>query len=166
MRLFIAVNFSDQIRAALLDTIQQLCDQGATGNFTRQENLHLTLAFIGESSRLATLQQILDRVPVAPFSLHLGKAGQFGDLYWVGIQKCPPLSRLAESLRQDLQKHDFSIDRKPFRPHITIARQVQIATQPHLTVAPATMLVENVSLLCSERINGRLTYTELYTKML
>lgn len=166
MRLFIAVNFTDSFQAALLDVIRQLQEHGATGNFTRRENLHLTLAFIGESNNVAAVQRTLERISIAPFSLQLGEAGQFNDLYWVGLKKSPPLARLAEFLRKDLLAQGFSIDRKPFRPHITIARQVQLDTPIHLSVAPTAMDVERVSLMCSERVNGRLTYTELYAKKL
>lgn len=166
MRLFIAINFSQEIKDSLLDAIEQLRQQSFSGNFTRPENLHLTLAFIGESERLDDLRQVLDRIDSRPIHLELGGSGHFGDLYWAGLQKAPALDRLARMLRQDLIQQGFDIDRKAFRPHITLARQLQANQEPQLQLAPAQMRADRVSLMCSERINGKLTYTELYAKQL
>ena len=166
MRLFIALHFSEEVKASLLDAIRQLQEQSSSGNFTRPENLHLTLAFIGESERLDDLRQILDRIDSHPFRLELSGSGHFGELYWAGLQKAPALERLARLLRKDLLEQGFDIDRKPFRPHITLARQLQAPQEPQIRLLPANMLADRVSLMCSERINGKLTYTELYAKQL
>ena len=60
MRLFIAINFSPSFKKAILSSAQQLRDRGVRGNFTREENLHLTLAFIGESDRVNDIRGVLD----------------------------------------------------------------------------------------------------------
>ena len=46
MRLFIAINFNEDVTDDLARLQAELRDCGAEGNFTRPENLHLTLAFI------------------------------------------------------------------------------------------------------------------------
>ena len=48
MRLFIAIKFNAKVINDLVKLQAELKDCGAEGNFTRPENLHLTLAFIGE----------------------------------------------------------------------------------------------------------------------
>ncbi len=48
MRLFIAINFDDNTVNSLISLQEKLKASGAQGRFTRSENLHLTLAFIGE----------------------------------------------------------------------------------------------------------------------
>ena len=48
MRLFIAVNLSPEMKNALTDAQRMMYDRGVRGRFTPEENLHLTLAFIGE----------------------------------------------------------------------------------------------------------------------
>ena len=48
MRLFIAINLSDEMRSALIDAQNDMYESGVRGNFSPEENLHVTLAFIGE----------------------------------------------------------------------------------------------------------------------
>ena len=50
MRLFIAIQLSGEIRNGLSAVRTYLKDHGVRGNYTKTENLHLTLAFIGEYS--------------------------------------------------------------------------------------------------------------------
>ena len=48
MRLFIAINLSQEMRESLIDLQNDWYDSGVRGNYSPEENLHLTLAFIGE----------------------------------------------------------------------------------------------------------------------
>ncbi len=164
MRLFVAIHFSPEIKAVLFDAIDELRRQSA-GNFTRPENLHLTLAFIGESDRIAEAKAALSAVTAAPFDLTVGGAGKFGDIYWAGIEKSPALSSLADSVRTELLKRNIDIDAKPFKAHITLAREVR-AKDVKLSIPSASMTVGRISLMRSERINGKLTYTEVFGKNL
>jgi nitroreductase len=50
MRLFIAINFNTDTRNRLIALQEELRTKSQSGNFSRDENLHLTLAFIGEVS--------------------------------------------------------------------------------------------------------------------
>ncbi len=166
MRLFIALHFSAEIEEMLLEAIRQLREQATGGNFTRRENLHLTLAFIGESGRAAEIIQAMDRAPGQAFSLTVGGGGRFGDLYWVGVEQNPALAALAAALRQELAQAGLDFDRKPFKPHITIARQVAAAAPPRLEIPRLAMTVSRIALMKSERAGGRLVYTEVYAKAL
>ena len=75
MRLFVAILFPEPVRKALMDTMAQMRAQGAHGNFTRPENLHLTLAFLGETGAegcRAAVRAVDSVCGRAPFSLSLG----------------------------------------------------------------------------------------------
>ena len=48
MRLFIAVVLSDEMKDALISIQNTMYDKGIRGNYTTEENMHLTLAFIGD----------------------------------------------------------------------------------------------------------------------
>ena len=47
MRLFLAVNFDRPMKDALVGIQNEWYDHGVRGSYTSEENLHLTLAFIG-----------------------------------------------------------------------------------------------------------------------
>ncbi|MEA4895860.1 MAG: RNA 2',3'-cyclic phosphodiesterase [Oscillospiraceae bacterium] len=162
MRLFIAVNFSKEVKDALLLAMDGLKAQAVSGNFTKPENLHLTLAFIGETEDVSTIRNIIDRCAPQAFEMAVSGAGNFGSLYWVGIEKNTVLTRLANSLQSELRKSGFDIENRAFKPHITIARQLQTREPVKLDVPRKTMSVSRISLMKSERMDGRLTYTEIY----
>ena len=48
MRLFIAISLNDEIRNTLVKTQEYLSCHGIKGSISPQENLHMTLTFIGE----------------------------------------------------------------------------------------------------------------------
>ena len=174
MRLFVAVPFPTGVRRGLLTAVEGLRAQSQAyqrqsrralprPSFTQADNLHMTLAFIGETEREADARAALEEAALPPvFSLTIdGKLGRFGDLYWVGTEDCPALGELADAVRSSLLKHGFHIDTKPFRPHITLARRLELPAPPQITVPRMTMTVSRAALMLSDRPNGRLRYTEL-----
>ena len=86
MRLFIAINLSDAMKDSLINTQNALYDLGVRGKYTSEENLHLTLAFIGEYPNAEPVLDALSSVSFRPFELSLEGMGRFGDLWWAGIQ--------------------------------------------------------------------------------
>ena len=86
MRLFVAIRFSPAVRAVLLDAMDALRRQGQ-GTFTRPENLHLTLAFLGEVEDPAPVREALAAACTGgAFSLTVGGLGRFEDLWWAGVR--------------------------------------------------------------------------------
>lgn len=166
MRLFVALSFSQQARDALLRCQQQLRELGMTGNFTRPENLHLTLAFIGETDRVAQACRALERIEQPAFSMVLGEIGRFSDLWWAGIRENAALQELALRVQEQLRAGGFSIDRRPFRPHVTLVRQASASRPVRLALPAAVTAVESFSLMQSQRLQGRLVYSEVYRRRL
>ena len=62
MRLFYAIELDEGTRRLLHEKQNQLKEKAAKANFTRLENLHLTLRFMGEMDVAPVLKQILDLV--------------------------------------------------------------------------------------------------------
>lgn len=166
MRLFVAVHFTPEVKSALLRAIGDVRAQCEWCNPTREENLHLTLAFIGEARDPRPAIAALDECVCPAFSITVGGAGRFGDLWWAGIEPSRELSALAERIQSALRARGFDIERRPFKPHITLAREVRSDAPLRLDVPRMNMPVGRVSLMKSERINGRLTYTEVYGRAL
>ena len=166
MRLFFAIPFPPQVRSALAGAQDQLRIQGVRGNFSRPENFHLTLAFLGETPRCRDAARVLAAVPDRCFSLTLGGLGRFGDVWWLGVDPCPPLEDTAASLQARLREAGFPLENRPFRPHITLLRQAQGPKAVRLDLPPLTMAVDRIVLMESLRQNGRLVYRAVQEKRL
>lgn len=166
MRLFVAITLSPAFRQAVLETMEQLRAQCASGSFTRPENLHITLAFLGELPSPAPARQALEQVDFAPFPITLQMAGRYSEMWWAGLRHSPQLSALSEQVRRELGKQGISFDRKPFRPHITLARRAVLLSpgSASLKVEPVSMQVESIVLMKSQRMQGRLIYSPVFRR--
>ena len=103
------------------------------GRIMRADTLHLTLAFIGtvEPAQIGLLQEIGRRQRGRRFTLDLDQAGHWPHkgIVWAGCRSVPgALSDLAGELAQDLHEAGFKIERRSFRPHVTLLRNVLAAT--------------------------------------
>ena len=169
MRLFVAVNFNDEVKDALCETISELRAASRRGRYTHRDNLHLTLVFIGESERvddiLDVMEDVAEEVFTEPLEIELSGAGAFkgrgGDLHWVGVKGTPELNVLAKKLSEGLRAEGFDIDRRKFTPHVTIGREIVLTPGAEINVYPAKMRVDHISLMRSDRYEGRLVYTEI-----
>ncbi|MGN1346687.1 MAG: RNA 2',3'-cyclic phosphodiesterase [Eubacteriales bacterium] len=165
MRLFIAVNFDESFKKALLRyqaELKQYADPYARVNWTAPANLHLTLAFIGEYNAPEKVRVALEEVPFAPFSIQTGRCGNFGALWWVGLDGGDEAVVLANRIRESLKNAGIPFDSKPVKPHITLAREFYPSYPPRVRTILEKTTVTHISLMKSERIAGKLTYTELY----
>ena len=81
MRLFIAINLNDDFQKTLTEMQNDLRSQHVCGNYTPIENLHITLAFIGEYPDLEDVMDALAGIDFEPFDISLDGFGNFGDLF-------------------------------------------------------------------------------------
>jgi len=165
MRLFIAVNFDEEFKKTLLRyqaELKKYADPYQKVNWSSPANLHLTLAFIGEYDSPENVPKVLDGVTFAPFTLTAGKCGNFGSLWWVGLNNGDEAVTLANTVRAGLKNAGIPFDPKPMKPHITLARELYPLNPPRIRPVPAETTVARISLMKSERIAGKLTYTEVY----
>ena len=165
MRLFLALPLSADLRAHLTDAQARLRAQGVRANFSRPENLHLTLAFLGETPRARDAARVMAACRDAAFPLTVAGLGRFGGVLWAGVRPCPPLEALAEGLQAGLRAAGFSLEARPFRAHITLARQARL-DGPLPELPPAEMLADRLLLLESLRRDGRLVYRTVQEKRL
>ena len=101
MRLFIAIKFNRKMKDHLISMQEDLYAQGFRGNMTKPENMHLTLAFIGDFDDPDQVIEIIDGIRFEPFSLKIEGTGAFGDLWWAGLEKNEALSALEDSGIED-----------------------------------------------------------------
>ena len=124
-RLFVAVELPEVMRAELV----RLGTHIPGVRWHPPENLHLTLAFLGDavSTEVQTrLRATLPTVRVPPFFLPLTGAGSFGGerprALWVGTGRGHPhLFALHRAVHDAVLAAGGQADRKPFIPHVTLA---------------------------------------------
>ncbi len=162
MRLFIALNLNDNVKTGLTEIQSAMQRQGVRGNYTKQDNLHLTLAFIGEYNDPEYVLDAIHSVPLQEFTIALEGVGNFGDLYWTGIRQSEVLSTYVKRLRRALAERGIPFDRKKFSPHITLIRQAKMKNGlPHIIVPDLHMEVRHISLMRSDRTKNGMVYTEI-----
>ncbi|QHQ63049.1 RNA 2',3'-cyclic phosphodiesterase [Anaerocolumna sedimenticola] len=179
LRLFIAINFSDDIKLNLFQLTEILKKNTSRGHFTARENFHLTLAFIGETKDkehvIEAIDNAVEKGKIHAFQLEFGGFGRFkgrdGDIFWVGVKKHPVLTESNNELIRELKTFEFKVDDKEFKPHLTLGRGIVLKNGYTIKdfeqiIPPMTMTVKEIGLMKSERINGRLVYTEVYHKNL
>ena len=148
--------------------------------WTRPEQLHLTLHFLGnvQVEAIPALHQALSAAAqgIAPFRLALGTLGCFPNwrrpsVIWLGLQgELAALQRLQEAIRLRCQTFGSHAEERAFHPHLTIGR-VKPAAQPARALGeviqsePAAALggwhVDRVTLMRSELRAGGSIYTVL-----
>ena len=169
MRLFVAINFGNSTVGRLLDLCEILRAVSSRGNFSLPENLHLTLAFLGEcdARQTAAIKSAMDQVTFAPFELAIERTGLYrrddGDLWWAGVREDRQLLDMQRLLADKLNAEGFAVEKRKYSPHITLGRKVSANVAPR-PVAPFGEMVTRIDLMKSERINGKLTYTAIYKK--
>ena len=161
MRLFIAINLSQEIKETLIDLQNDWYDLGVRGNYSSEENLHLTLAFIGEYPDPMPVMDALQNVTFAPIPLQLEGVGAFGDLWWAGVTHSSALEAVAKRIRRALAEKPIPFDKKKFNPHITLLRRASVDKIPPVSFAPASMTVDTISLMRSDRGKDGMIYTEV-----
>ena len=170
MRTFIALDlppdFADDAAA-----LARRLSASMEGRFLKRDTYHLTLAFLGElpGSRLADIEAAMSAAAAGAgaFTLSFDHAGRFrregGDIWWLGAADCPALTALQSRLASELRARGFALEDRRFYPHLTLARRVFGAADPRSLLAGAVSCrVSGMSLMLSERPEGKLTYTELF----
>jgi 2'-5' RNA ligase len=176
LRLFIAINFSEEIKDTLSDLTSELKRNKQKGNFTHRENFHLTLAFLGETSYIEDAGKVLDNISnksfLTPFYLYTEGALRFkrreGDIFCVGIKENPFLQLLYNEIKKELKHFEFYTEEREFKPHLTLGRGIILRKDYDFEcfkrkVPTLCQKVDEISLMKSHRVDGKLTYTKIYS---
>jgi 2'-5' RNA ligase len=123
-RLFVAIRPPEAIRDLLIDAM----DDSPDFRWQNEEQLHLTLRFVGDVDRpLADdLASALGRVRAEPFSARIKGVGRFeqrsNGALWAGVEPKEPLAALAAKVERVCQSVGLEPERRAYHPHITLAR--------------------------------------------
>lgn len=167
-RTFVAVEVNAEVRARAERLIGKLKAGQAKVNWTRPENLHLTLQFLGDTPDTKipeVCRAVADAAGAAvPFSMTLKAAGAFPRperprTVWVGVEEgSDQLRALQADIEGRLLDLGFPRERRRYTPHLTIGRvreggaaQAMLAEllQQHAKFAGGSTRVDQVLVMAS-----------------
>lgn len=126
-RLFFALWPDDGVLERLARVLMEL---GLNeGKLVDCKKFHITLLFLGEvpEDKIEDLKALAEKLPLAPCELTLDRLEHWvrpAVLCLTATHPPQPLTRLVEELQQGACKLGFAPERRPFRPHLTLARKV------------------------------------------
>ncbi|MGI6731303.1 MAG: RNA 2',3'-cyclic phosphodiesterase [Anaerovoracaceae bacterium] len=177
MRLFIALNFENEVKKQISDIIEKVESSSIQGKFLKEEHMHLTVEFLGEiqEDQVDLIKNIMDQIEFKAFTLRPNKLGYFkrreGNIYWLGLEKNNTLMNIHEALHQRLIDNGFELEDREYRPHITIGRKVKIKDPFPINeindgIKKIEINIDCVDLMKSEFKDGKLIYSLLHSKQL
>ncbi len=132
LRVFVAIEIPPRELARIGELVGRLRHFGARVAWVPAANVHLTLAFLGdiECDRVGSATAAVTAAcgSVRPFELAIDGTGAFpsssrAKVLWAGIHgDIEVLRQLQLRIAAALRDEGFSLDDKPFKPHLTIGR--------------------------------------------
>ncbi len=132
MRLFVAIPVDDQIKRRMLQVCDDIDVRDARVRWCSEEQLHLTLKFIGdvEDSLVKPIsdavQHVADKTP--PLEMEIGEAGCFPQsgpvrVIWIGgSESSGTLLQVVQQLEEELVPLGTREEKRTFSEHFTIGR--------------------------------------------
>jgi len=123
-RLFVAIRPPEDVRDLLIDAM----DDSPALRWVGEDQLHLTLRFIGEVERPVAndIGSALAAIRSPAFDLRIHGVGKFdrrnGGALWAGVEPREPVAALAAKVERAIQQVGLEPERRAFMPHITLAR--------------------------------------------
>ena len=162
MRLFIGLPLGPEGRKQAAEYMTVLRKAGVKGSFTRPENLHVTLAFLGEQENTDKAEEAMRAVRFSPETVLLCRTAMFRKTGILHLDPASPeaLRPLADDLAAALRERGMRLENRAYRAHLTLCRRVVLPEGIVLPEPPTVPLpAEAMVLFESHRPNGVLTYT-------
>ena len=127
MRLFIALDIDTEIRRRITEFRDKLRPYAPDVRWVGPETFHITLQFLGETTKIEEIRSALQPVRGTAIPLSFRGTGFFPNpkwprVFWVGIESDESLQQLATSIGEAMKPLGFQRDAGPFKPHLTLAR--------------------------------------------
>lgn len=164
VRAFFALVPDDEVRRQFSSLARDVARR-SRGRAVSGDHVHLTIAFIGDvaDTAIPALRAIGDALPRAGAMLEFDTLGAWraSGVAWIAPQEIPaPLLLMHRTLSEALAGAGFSVDARPFRPHVTLARRC-VQPQPRTGCPPIRWRVDRLCLMGSQLRPEGPIYTEL-----
>ena len=168
MRLFIALPVPATLRRNIGEVQTALKNKGVRARFVPQENLHLTLCFLGSVKDPEPAEEAIRSVSLPKTALRFERLTLFGDVTAALFQPDAALESYVRNLRHALDEAGLAYDKQTFRPHVTLARKTALPC-PGCKLSPfekplrgARLPVKEVQLTASDLSGGTPKYTVIF----
>lgn len=165
-RVFFALWPSDELRHDIEHETRHAARHSG-GRIIPARNLHITLAFLGSvpEERVADARECGALIKVEPFTLILGTLNWWQKQELLCLEPTSGVEALVkhvDRLRIALGSRGFAVEHRPFRPHVTLARDVrrEHAFKP---IRQLRWQVERIELVESQTLPTGSEYTILPT---
>lgn len=131
IRVFVAISFPENVLSSCQLLVGYLNRLELNARFSRKEAIHLTLKFLGNinENQVSDIARSLEITvqELKPFALEVRGIGVFPSLakpkvVWVGLRDCDVLVEMQRRLEGVLEELEFAREKRPFHPHLTLAR--------------------------------------------
>ncbi|HXN40358.1 MAG TPA: RNA 2',3'-cyclic phosphodiesterase [Myxococcaceae bacterium] len=132
MRLFIAIDLGQAVRALVEKETERLRALAPNAKWVKAEGIHVTLAFLGHlaDARAEEVKAIVSEVARRhpPLQLKVEGIGAFGSsarprVLWAGLTgDVEPLASIKTDLEKRLTPFGYQPETRAFKPHLTLAR--------------------------------------------
>ncbi|MBI5078968.1 RNA 2',3'-cyclic phosphodiesterase [Candidatus Saganbacteria bacterium] len=139
MRMFVSVELPDEVRNKLAELIGELKNTGAAVKWVGENNLHITLKFLGwvddpkkdevieltgkAASGTGKFKIKFEGVGTFPCPPAGAAGGKSPRVIWVGVSKGGDrLVKMAKALEKNLSQAGYKSEKRDFASHITIGR--------------------------------------------
>jgi RNA 2',3'-cyclic 3'-phosphodiesterase len=130
MRLFVAIDIPDEVRASLAGLVAKLRPACRSARWVRIEGIHVTLKFIGETppEKVGAIRAALSAVPERPPAPIVFRGlGYFPNerrprVLWAGVEGGSELAQLASEVDAALHPLGIVREERTYSPHLTLAR--------------------------------------------
>jgi 2'-5' RNA ligase len=173
MRIFIALDIPEQVRAHLTEYMERAHLLAPEARWARVEGLHVTLKFIGhvDDAVVEKIKAGLRSIKATPLEVKFSGVGFFpnpnaGRVFWAGVNGSDSLPKLASTIDAAMEKIGIPRETKPYHPHLTLARTSSRplrGLKPLLDEPPqfGTMTAREFFLYQSQPQKGGSKYTKL-----
>jgi 2'-5' RNA ligase len=130
LRLFVAVEIPEQVKDVVEEAFAPWREQFPKARWAPRENWHVTLKFLGRTWPRLT-EWVPERIEAAvrteaPLAARISGVGSFpsartGRVLWAGFEDETAMVRLAAAVEGALVD-EFPAEKRPFHPHLTVAR--------------------------------------------
>jgi 2'-5' RNA ligase len=129
MRLFIALDIDDAIRARITRFVEGVTGFAPDARWIKPESLHVTLKFIGGQPEAAIepIKQALSDVQPTAMEIQFRGYGFFptaksARVFWIGLEAGPGIATLAAAIDDKMPALGIEKETRAFSPHLTLAR--------------------------------------------